>query len=946
MLRYFIYIIIGVCLLSPFLVSVKPAWAFDNNGFQTNAVYAPELRRWILKWDGRMYKIRERDGYTAANFPPAAHDVDMYGVMLTDGHHWDGITFSGSGCDDARLFTSMTTWNTYRAWGNHTGTNSSTILEDTVQGQTEPDDYQYWGYMVFDQGTLDPLDDEIHTYALDKMTINNLTDGSTGTVKEGSGLEDGGLIDWIHAELSAPLAGGTDNTFQSGDDYEIECIPNPQARREDLTYYGGGFCKPYDFQRFEWGYTYGRHGNDVIIAEYGPPTETTEALQLNYKYLYTDLLGITTPEKKIRLAGSIRFNPFGNGGLGSLYIPVNEDVENDAPLKVYEIDLGLTTILNTYTGPNVGNERPSIAVNLDTGSLYAIAPNLGSTPPVNPEDPIYGDLIAWDTSSGGTSSYTTLIDSDANGGYPNWNNPHLIVYRGTNNPSGRPTILVDFDDIGGIDDPGVLQVAGVEEPTIEFYLDETDGNGDLVKRGNPLGSGAYMVTNGQLDWITGTVWLAGERPNDMRGLIGLNNDDSRVRYAGEARWYKWRDVASPGLIVDPPCQVAPDIVEVLPDPDPLAYAGTEYTRQMELETSSGVPAPTWSLLQKPTGAVIDPNTGAISGWTPTSGNIGNTFTFNAKAVNTQGEDTESWQVKVYDPEVLNNGFRKDFVYQVGSMVALQKEYGQTSTLHEEDGQFANAYWAAAGTNWYSLTFSGTGSNDARLFAFRPNEAAGKNYFTTDVYIAELDANANIINSAYLGELVGLGQGNLGTNVIPHNIRYNAYNNTLMIGINPDDTGYNEGTCTNPGDCSNIGTCNVGTCGTPGTCTAPGFCTDIGTCDTSGQCISSVCDSGPRVGEACSTDADCYECVGGFSQGASCTIDDDCPNACYVWPGGGDPPGPQCTTHEDCPYSCAGGAAAGEYCTGDEDCPAACSGGVTHGGACTIDADCVPFCDNG
>jgi len=786
MTRYGKCFILGMCLLGMFLAAVESVWAFDNNGFQTNGVYATELRRWIVKWDGRLFSIRESDGYVNPNMPP--QNIDDYGVQLLDGYHWDGITFSGAGCDDARLFMSMTTWHTYRAWGSHTGIDSATILEDTVQGQGPPDDYQQWGYMVYDQGTTDPSDDQVHEYALDDMIIRNLTDGSEGTVQEGTGFL-GGLIDGTHVELEAPgLTGGTDNLFQVDDLYEIACIPNPQAKIDLSHYYGKGYCKPYDFGMFEWGYTYGRHGNDVIITEYGPATAMSEATQLNYAYLYNDLLSIS-PQKVIRLAGSIRFNPLGNSGAGSLFVPVNEDVESDTPLKVYEIDLGLTTVLNTYTGPNIGDERPSIAVNLDDGTLYAIAPNLDSPPPADPEtDPIHGDLIAWDTSGGSTSTYTTLVDSDANGGYPHWNNPHFIVYRGTNNPSGRPTILVDFNDAGGISDPGELQVAGIEEPAIEFYLDETDANGNLAKRGNPLITGGYILANGQLDRLTGTVWLTGERPNDVRGLIGLNNDDSHFRYPGPARYYKFRDVASPGVLVDPPCEAAPLIVEVSPDPDPHAYIGIEYVRQMELETSSGVPAPTWSLVSGPTGATIDSGTGLITGWTPSAGDVGMTFTFEVNATNALGSDTESWSVKVYNPEVvLNNGFRKDWVYQVGNMIALKNEYGQISTFYEEDGAFVEQFWAGTGTNWYSCTFSGTGNSDARLFAFRPSHIAGQNYFSTDVYLAELDDDANIVNSAYLGELAGLGQGNLGANVLPHNIRYNAANDTLMVGINPDST---------------------------------------------------------------------------------------------------------------------------------------------------------------
>jgi hypothetical protein len=87
----------------------------------------------------------------------------------------------------------------------------------------------------------------------------------------------------------------------------------------------------------------------------------------------------------------------------------------------------------------------------------------------------------------------------------------------------------------------------------------------------------------------------------------------------------------------------PVIQEVTPDPD-TAWYGHEYTRQLVL--LQGSPPPAWCLLQGPPGAQINAASGLVSGWVPSYGQIGQLVTFTAKAANTAGADTESWQVLV------------------------------------------------------------------------------------------------------------------------------------------------------------------------------------------------------------------------------------------------------------------------------------------------------------
>ncbi len=88
--------------------------------------------------------------------------------------------------------------------------------------------------------------------------------------------------------------------------------------------------------------------------------------------------------------------------------------------------------------------------------------------------------------------------------------------------------------------------------------------------------------------------------------------------------------------------IAPLIAEVGPDPRPAA-AGREYVEQLTL--LQGSPAPTWSLVEGPSGAQVDA-TGRVSGWTPLPGQIGDQYTFQVRAENLAGFDTVTWVARV------------------------------------------------------------------------------------------------------------------------------------------------------------------------------------------------------------------------------------------------------------------------------------------------------------
>ncbi len=88
--------------------------------------------------------------------------------------------------------------------------------------------------------------------------------------------------------------------------------------------------------------------------------------------------------------------------------------------------------------------------------------------------------------------------------------------------------------------------------------------------------------------------------------------------------------------------VPPVIAEVSPDPGATSCT-TEYTRQLAL-SQSGSPS-SWSVVQGPAGTQVGAD-GLVSGWTPACSDIGTLFTFEIRATNNGGSDTETWGVKV------------------------------------------------------------------------------------------------------------------------------------------------------------------------------------------------------------------------------------------------------------------------------------------------------------
>jgi len=88
--------------------------------------------------------------------------------------------------------------------------------------------------------------------------------------------------------------------------------------------------------------------------------------------------------------------------------------------------------------------------------------------------------------------------------------------------------------------------------------------------------------------------------------------------------------------------VAPVIAEVTPDPQ-SATVGQPYAIQLTLTQGT---ATSWEMLVGPPGATVNSSTGRVSGWTPSSGNAGQSLTFTVRASNSVGFDDESWSVLV------------------------------------------------------------------------------------------------------------------------------------------------------------------------------------------------------------------------------------------------------------------------------------------------------------
>jgi len=232
---------------------------------------------------------------------------------------------------------------------------------------------------------------------------------------------------------------------------------------------------------------------------------------------------------------------------GNLFLSLSPDSDGITPIasKIYEIDLALTTVLNTYTGPTClgagdpANDRPFIDINSNDGTIYISGQNLTEA-----TDTGLGDLMALDTSAGPPGTLTTLIEGTTIGD-ATWLRPVNPIYRGINHPDNpRPSIITTMET-----------KFGVADAALEHYLDATDINGNLEKRGS-LHTSQKRSWRGQLDEFNGnymSVRRDGAQIGKKQGGIDqIRPDDAGIRPETSNNLYRkhgWFDVDSPGFMI-------------------------------------------------------------------------------------------------------------------------------------------------------------------------------------------------------------------------------------------------------------------------------------------------------------------------------------------------------------------------------------------------------------
>jgi len=316
-------------------------------------------------------------------------------------------------------------------------------------------------------------------------------------VSSGYGFVNNGFeTDYVYVSRDA-AQGGQLRMYRESDGTQVADLLPDGSNWLSLTFAGTGAN---DAQLFVAKATAG----DIEIAR------VNAAGQIQQSTYMSSLLG--GPVGPSLDACCIRYSSLHN----SLFVSTNTDTTQSTPAMAWEIDLGLSSLIHTYQGPTVPDRRVNIDID-PAGNLYMTSRHLGGS--LN-----QGDLIAFDTvgrAVGGTTSvFDTLIDgSEYAAGDANYNQPSSPIFRGANNPSGRPTILL----LANWDSSWV--------PELEFYLDERDANGNLVKRGEPIS--AKRGWNGQLDEVNGNIWFGSIRG----GIMGLASDDTTTYWEGTRNWW-------------------------------------------------------------------------------------------------------------------------------------------------------------------------------------------------------------------------------------------------------------------------------------------------------------------------------------------------------------------------------------------------------------------------
>ena len=414
----------------------------------------------------------------------------------------------------------------------------------------------------------------------------------------------------------------------------------------------------------------------------------------------------------------------------SLFVSARSSASGSSKGMVWELDLGLSTLKHTYTGPidkyTDQAQTVEIAMNDNNGTIYMVGYCLNEPEDPNP-DTTKGDLIAFTS----TTTWNVLIDGDNYG----WFEPWGPVWRKSNPTDGTPTIWIG-------------RSTGSSMPVEEFYLDTTLHpmvNGSLVLRGSQIS--LDRIWNGQQDEVS---WAGLIAAWNTGGISVIYGDDSTLNYQAHNYW----DVDSPPY--------GGPLAPMIRDPqDPEEVLGNvPYVKQMVL--LEGSPPVTWSLEHGPAGAQID-QTGKITGWTPSAADRGVPFAFEVKATNTAGSDVATWDAIVFP---TNNGFATNYIYAAHDQ--------GIPMIRESNGELIGVL--SPGEYWESVTFSGVGrGDDARLFAARPENG-------NDFRITEFNAAGGVVRTNMLSTITGHA---VWPSVDFTTIRYSSLHNSLFLGVSTD-----------------------------------------------------------------------------------------------------------------------------------------------------------------
>ena len=234
-----------------------------------------------------------------------------------------------------------------------------------------------------------------------------------------------------------------------------------------------------------------------------------------------------------------------------------------------------------------------------------------------------------------------LIDSDLNSprgiaidpqqGKLYWTDSGNDAIKRSNLDGSQVEILIDSD---------LSLPEGIAIDPQQGKLYWTDWINTIIKRSNLDGSGAEVLIDTDLSFPQGMTidplqgklyWADGGNDTIKRSNLD-GSDFETLRIASSPRYIVLSNTTAPSIISTPTA---------------TAMVGTPYSYTA---AATGIPAPTFALVNAPAGMTIDPSTGTIS-WTPTTEG---TFNVTVEATNSVGTDTQSFTITVSPPIIVPN----------------------------------------------------------------------------------------------------------------------------------------------------------------------------------------------------------------------------------------------------------------------------------------------------